>query len=170
MNNNRVFHGSIGLIKVEGRVIGKMRSIQAQETYNRLDVQGLGTIFTSEAPVTKFNGTVSCEFMSVDFTREGIPGAIKRNLPSLASRIFDGEISLEDNISIDSDRGVQIDIFKKVEDLLLPDGSIKPKAIPYAVIQNCLLESDSFTVSEGTVAGHSQSFKYLRPIQTVEQG
>lgn len=167
---DRVIHGSIALIKVEGVTIGKMRSISAQENYQRIDVQGLGTIYTQEAPVVKFTGTVTCDFMSIDFASEGIRNAIRRNLPNLASRVFDGEISLEDQLSIDSDRGVQIDVFKKVEDVLNADGTIKPKAIPYAVIQNCMIESDSFNISEGTVGGKNQSFRFLRPIQLVKQG
>lgn len=169
MIENRVLHGSIALIKVGDTVIGKMRSISATENYNRLDVQGMGTIYTQEAPVVKFTGNVQCSFMSMSFAHvnDGIKGAIRRDLPNLASRVFDGEISLEDQLSIDSDRGVQIDVFKKVEDILNPDGTIRPKAIPYAIIRKCLIESDSFEVSEGAVAGHNQSFRFLEPIQYV---
>ena len=107
--------------------------------------------------------------MSISFTKEGIKGAIRRNLPNIASRVFEGEISLEDQLSIDSDRGVQIDIFKKVEDVLNAYGTIKPKAIPYAIIANCLIESDSFVISEGSIGGHTQSFRYLRPAQEPKQ-
>lgn len=170
MREDRVIHGSIALIRVEGITIGKMRSISAQESFQRIDVQGLGTIYTQEAPVVKFTGNLTCEFMSISFANEGIRNAIRRNLPNLASRVFDGEISLEDQLSIDSDRGVQIDIFKKIEDVVNPDGTIKPKAIPYAVIQNCLIESDSFSISEGSVGAKNQSFRYLKPIQYVAQG
>lgn len=167
MATPKVFHGAIALIKVEGIVIGKMRSIQATENFARQEVRGLGTIFASEAPVTTWTGSLSCEFMSIDFTKEGIRKAIRRNLPNIASRVFSGEPSFEDQLVLDSDRGVQIDIFKKIEDLIDANGVIKPKATPYAVISRCLIESDSFNVSEGSIAGHSQSFKYLDPIQEV---
>lgn len=167
---DRVMHGSIAIIKVGDTVIGKMRSISAQENFQRLDVQGLGTIYTQEAPVVKFTGTLTCDYMSISFANEGVKNAIRRNLPNLASRVFDEEISLEDQLSIDSDTGVQIDVFKKIEDLVNEDGTIKPKAIPYAVIRNCMIESDSFNISEGAVAGKSQSFRYLTPIQYVAQG
>lgn len=170
MREDRVIHGSIALIRVEGKTIGKMRSVSAQESFTRQDVQGLGTIYSSELPITKFSGSLTCEFMSIDFTRDGIPGAIKRNMPSLASRIWDGEISLEDQLSIDSDRGVQVDIFKKVEDILNLDGSIKPKVAPYAIIYNCMIESSSFNISEGSIGGVNQSFRYLKPIVEVKQG
>lgn len=167
MANDKVFHGAIALIKVEGIVIGKMRSIQATENFGRQEVRGLGTILPSEAPATTWSGTLSCEFMSIDFTREGIRKAIRRNLPSIASRVLNGEASFEDQIVLDSDRGVQIDIFKKIEDLIDANGIIKPKAVPYAVISRCLIDSDSFNVSEGSLAGHSQSFRYLDPIMEL---
>lgn len=167
---DRVVHGAIALIKVDGIVIGKMRSISATENFTRGDVQGLGTIYSTERPAMKFVGTLSCEFMSVSFTDEGIRNAIRRNLPNLASRVWDGEISLEDQLSIDSDTGVQVNIFRKVQDALNPDGTVKPKAIPYAIIENCLIDSDSFNISEGAIAGHSQAFTYLRPIQYVANG
>ena len=119
-NKNNVLHGSIALIKVGDKTIGYMTSISAQENYQRLDVQGLGTIYTQEAPVTKFTGNLTCEFMSVSFASadEGIIGAIRRDLPNIVSRVFEGEVSLEDNIAIDSSRGVQVDVFKKTEDIL----------------------------------------------------
>lgn len=163
----KVIHGAIALIKVQGLVIGKMRSIQAQESYTRLDVQGMGTIFSAEKPMTKFNGTLSCEFMSIDYTKEGITNAIRRNLPILASQVFAGNPSFEDQMVLDSDVGVQIDVFKKVEDLIDANGIIKPKAIPYATITRALIDGDSFNISEGSIGGHSQSFSYLDPIQGV---
>lgn len=167
MSTPKVFHGALALIKVQGVVIGKMRSISAQESFNRTDVQGLGTIFSSEAPATKFSGTVSCEFMSVDFTKEGIRKALRRDFKNIGSQVFTGAPSFEDQLVLDSDRGVQIDIFKKVEDIIDANGNIIPKAVPYAVISRCLIDSDSFNVSEGSIAAHSQSFRYLDPIIEV---
>ena len=127
----------------------------------------MGTIFSSEKPVTKFNGTVSCEFMSIDFGREAINNAIRRNLPIIASQVFSGSPSFEDQLVLDSDRGVQIDIFKKIEDLIDSNGNIVPKAVPYASIARCLIDGDSFNISEGSVGGHTQSFQYLDPIQEL---
>lgn len=166
-NNTRVIHGSIALIKVQGIVCGKMRSINAQESYNRLDVQGLGTIYSAEAPATKFSGTVSCEFMSDDFTKEGIRKALRRDIKSINSQLATGGASFEDQLVLDSDRGVQIDIFKKIEDIIDANGNIIPKAVPYAIIQRCLIDSDSFNISEGAIGSHNQSFRYLDPIIEV---
>jgi hypothetical protein len=164
--NDKVFHGALALIKVQGVVIGKMRSVSCQENFARQEVRGLGTILPSEAPVTTWTGTLSCEYMSVNFANEGIKNALRRYLPNLASQVLNGEISFEDQLVLDSDKGVQVDIFKKVEDVIDANGNIKPKLVPYAVVRNCMIESDSFNVSEGSLAGHSQSFKYLKPVMT----
>lgn len=160
----RVIHGAIALIKSGGLVLGYMRSIQAQESFQRLDVQGLGTILLAEAPVTKFIGSLTCEFMSIKFTSEGVRGAIRRDLPNIASRVFEGEVSLEDQLVLDSSEGVVLEVYKKVTDIFNADKTIKPKAIPYAIIRRCLIESDTFQIAENQIGGHSQTFKYLEPI------
>lgn len=165
MADTKVYHGAIALIKVDGQVIGKMRSISCQENFARQEVRGLGTILPSEAPVTSWTGSLSCEYMSINFSNEGIKNALRRYLPNLASQVLNSLESFEDQVVLDSTTGVQIDIFKKVEDVIDANGIIKPKLVPYAIVRNCLIESDSFNVSEGSLAGHSQSFKYLSPIQ-----
>lgn len=160
---DKVLTGAIALIKVDGVVVGKMRSISVQESIQRMEVRGLGTIMPSEAAVTTWTGTLSCEFMSVEFKNDGIKNAIRRVFPNIASQVVLGNESFEDQLVLET-QGVQVDVYKKVSDIIAADGTIKPKLIPYAVIQNCLIESDSFQISEGGIAGHNQSFKYLKPI------
>lgn len=164
MAEPKVLTGAIALIKVDGQVIGKMKSVRCQENMRRLAVRGIGTILPSEQAVTEWEGTLSCEFMSIDFKTDGIRNAIRRNFPNIASQVLAGESSFEDQLVLDVD-GVTIDIFKKVTDLIDPvTGNIKPKVVPYAIVRKCLIESDSFDISEGAIAGHSQSFKYLLPV------
>lgn len=161
--DDKVLTGAIALIKVDGQIIGKMRSVSVQEQIQRMEVRGLGTIMPSEAAVTSWSGTLTCEFMSVSFKNDGIKNAIRRTFPNIASQALIGGESFEDQLVLDT-QGVQIDIFKKVADVIDANGIIKPKLIPYAVVQNCLIESDSFQISEGGIAGHNQSFKYLKPM------
>ena len=75
MADNKVFTGAIALIKVGGKVIGKMKTIRCQESYRRQPVVGLGTIIPSDAPVTGFEATLSCEFMEIRFEETGITDA-----------------------------------------------------------------------------------------------
>jgi hypothetical protein len=161
---DKVLTGAIALIKVNGVVIGKMRSVRVQEQFRRTEVRGLGTILPSEAPVTEWSGSLNCEFMSIDFKTDGIKDAVRRVMPNIASQVLNGATqSFEDQLVLDYD-GVQVDIYKKIADVIDARGNIKPKLVPYAIVRQCLIESDSFDISEGSIAGHSQSFKYLKPV------
>lgn len=167
MSKNKVLTGAIALISVGGQTIGKMKSVRVQESIRRMPVRGIGTILPSEQAVTEWEGTLSCEFMEVDFKKTGITDAIRRVFPNVASQVLNEETSFEDQLILDSE-GVQVDIFKKVSDVVDANGIIKPKLKPYATVYNCLIESDSFDISEGSIAGHSQSFKYLTPITYLQ--
>lgn len=167
MSKNKVLTGAIALISVGGQTIGKMKSVRVQESIRRMPVRGIGTILPSEQAVTEWEGTLSCEFMEVDFKKTGITDAIRRVFPNVASQVLNEETSFEDQLILDSE-GVQVDIFKKVSDVVDANGIIKPKLEPYATVYNCLIESDSFDISEGSIAGHSQSFKYLTPITYLQ--
>jgi hypothetical protein len=163
MANQPVLTGAIALIKSSGVVVGKMKGVRCQENMRRLPVRGIGTILPSEQAVVEWEGTLSCEFLEIEFDKTGIPNAIRRNFPNVASQVLNGNASFEDQLVLDVD-GVQIDIFKKITDVIAADGTIKPKLKPYAIVKQCLIESDSFDISEGAIAGHSQSFKYLVPL------
>lgn len=158
-----VLTGAIALIRVNGNVVGRMKTVRCQESFRRQPVKGIGTILPSEEAVTDWEGTLSCDFMEVRFEETGIPNAIRRKFANAASRVLTGDVSFEDQLVLDTD-GVQVDIFKKVKDVINPDGTIKPKLEPYAIVKRCLIESDSFDISEGSISGHSQSFKYLDPV------
>jgi hypothetical protein len=164
MADNKAYHAAIALIKVKGKVIGKIRNLRGNEQYNRIGVQGVGTIFESEAPVTKFNGSCSCSLIEINFKEGGLPGAVNRKFGNVESAVLAGESSFEDQIVLD-DEGIQIDLFKKVADVIDPStGVIKPKLNPYATISHALIETDGFDISEGNLVGRDQSFKYLKPI------
>lgn len=167
MLKDKVLTGAIALISVGGQTIGKMKSVRVQESIRRMPVRGIGTILPSEQAVTEWEGTLSCEFMEVDFKKTGITEAIRRVFPNVASQVLNEETSFEDQLILDSE-GVQVDIFKKVSDVVDANGIIRPKLEPYATVYNCLIESDSFDISEGSIAGHSQSFKYLTPITYLQ--
>ena len=52
MSSTNVLTGAIALIKVQGEVIGKMKSVRCQEQIRRQPVRGLGTVIPSEQAVT----------------------------------------------------------------------------------------------------------------------
>lgn len=152
-NELKVMTGSIAIVRKNGTAIGKMRNVRWTENIGRGEVRGLGTILTSEAPALTWGGTVSCDFYEVDFTTTGVPDAIKRNVQT--SQEFETQLLLDYD-------GVQLDIFKKVEDVVV-DGLKKSKNIPYVTLTQLLIESDGAEVTEGAISGHNQAFRYLGP-------
>jgi hypothetical protein len=67
MADNKAFHAAIALIKVKGKVIGKIKNLRGNEQYNRIGVQGVGTIFESEAPVTKVQWHMLMQLIEIAF-------------------------------------------------------------------------------------------------------
>ncbi len=156
MADGKVFTGALGVIRVNGTPIAKVRNIRWTENVNRGDVRGVGTILTSEAPALTWGGSVSMDFYETDFATTGLPGAIKRFLQT--------NQDFEDQLLLDYD-GIQLDIFKKELDVIDPaTGLKKPKAVPYATLRHLLIESDGADLTEGAISGHSQTYRYLGPV------
>lgn len=166
-DNGRVLTGAIAIIRVKGIPVGKMRNIRYVENISRVQVRGIGTILASELAAVAWDGQLSCDFFEVRFQTSGIKDAILRNFTSARSRIADGLESFEDQLVLEQD-GVQIDIFKKVADVIDPVTKIiKPAAVPYASIGRAFIESDGFDITDGGVSGHNQSFRCLDPVLTI---
>jgi hypothetical protein len=156
MAEPKVFTGALAIIRKNGTPIGKMRNIRWTEDIGRGEVRGIGTTLTSEAPALSWAGRGSCEFYSVDFTTTGL-GGIKRAVKT--NQEFDDQLMLEGD-------GLQLDIFKKVADIIDPDtGNVIPKAEPYATLAQVFIESEDGDVTEGAISGQNQSFRYLSPIK-----
>ena len=161
----KVLTGSIAIIKVKGEVIGKMKDVRYQEQIRRVRVGGIGTIFASEQPPVEWDGTLNCDFMVIDLTKSQVPNSIRRDFASARSQVLSGQESYEDQLVLGCCVGaVQVDIFKKVCDTVTADGKVVPKLQLIGTIPDCLIESDSFNVSESQISSRSQSFKCLTPI------
>ncbi len=167
MAEDKVLTGAIALIKVKGDVVGLMRTVSLNETFRRIPVRGIGTVLPSEQAVTEWDGTLTCDFMMIDLKRSGIPGAIRRDFTSVASQVATGGVSFEDQLILDVD-GVQVDLFKKVKDVIGSDGKIKPKLKPIATVKRALIDNDSMDVNEGNVSTRRQSFKYLDAVLFID--
>jgi hypothetical protein len=153
---DHVMHGALAVVRKNGTAIGRMRNVRWTENLRRADVRGIGTIIVQEAPVVEHAGSLTCDFYEVDFSKTGLPEAIRRDVQT--------NQEFEDNVLLNYD-GIQLDIFKKVEDAVDPDtGLKKSKVQPYAIIRRLLIESEGADISEGAISGHNQSFKYLDPV------
>jgi len=150
-----ILTGALAIVKRNGTVIGRMRNIRFTENTSLGEVRGIGTLLTIEAPALAHKGTWSCDFYEIDFGTSGIPQAIRRDVQT--NNDFEDQLLLAD--------GFQIDIFKKVEDAVDTNtGLKKSKAIPYASLRRCFIDTDGADTTEGAISGHSQSGIYLDPI------
>jgi hypothetical protein len=152
-----VITGALAIVRRNGTAIARIRNITATENTSLGEVRGLGTTITIEAPALTHGGTWSAEFYEEFFQTTGIPGIIRRDVQTNAE--------FEDQL-LANEEGVQIDIFKKVEDFVDPDTGLKRlTAVPYAILKRCFIESDGFNIGENAVGSHSQSGRYLDPIK-----
>ena len=149
---NKSLTAPLAIIKHDGISIGKMRNVKVQESFQRGDVKGIGRITPQEKPVIGWSGTLSCEFVLVDFDISTIPSVLNRNVNSVTEFV---------NALIVNETPVQINLYKKIPD---PDNALGNLEQPFATINDLLLESDEFSVNEGQVGGKSQSFSYLTPM------
>ena len=156
MPKNEVITGALGIIKVKGRAIGKMRSIRVNENMRRVPIRGLGTILPKEMPIVEWAGTLQCDFFNIDFTKSQIPGAVKRILQTVQQ--------FEDNILLDDDYLLQVDIYRKIKDIIDASGNIIPKITPYARISGLVINAENFDLTDGQVSNRNQSFDYIYPI------
>ncbi|MEX1384020.1 hypothetical protein [Lutibacter sp.] len=150
------FTGALAIIKVQGEAVGKIQNIRVNENINRVDVRQLGDPIPVESPVVQWSGTLSCSIIEVDFDKGGIKNAIRRDVQS--NEEYSDQLLLNPN-------GVQIDIFKKISDVIDPNtGLIRSTIKPFAVITKVLIDSDSFNINEGQVVLRDQSFRFLSPV------
>lgn len=153
---NKVLTGAIALIKVKGVTVGKMKNLQATESFRRGRVSGIGELVASEAPALEHSGQLQCEFYEVDYETTGLPDAIIRRAPSIQDFV--------DNVLLQED-GIDLVIFKKVEDLIDPATKlIRAKPRVHASINRCFLDQESMNIGEGQISGHNQTFSFLDPI------
>lgn len=154
--SNNVLTGAIAVVKVNGQPIGKMRGITITENIGRQDVRGLGRITVAEAPAITHAGTLRAQFFEIEYKKSGFPNAVRRDVSTIQQ--------FEDNVLLDTD-GIQVDVFKKVEDFVDPNtGLRRAKLKPQYIVTRVLFESEDIDVNDGQISGRNQSFKFLDPI------
>ena len=154
----KVLTAPLAVIKVGGVAIGKMKNIRVTENIRRGRVTGIGRLTPSEVPAIDWSGSLSAGFYSITFNNQDelIKNAILRNVGNVQE--FVDTILLQEE-------GVQIDILKKVTDVIDPDtGIITPEYEIFASIRGCFATKEGFDISEGQISGRDVDFEYITPI------
>jgi len=145
----------MAIIKVNGIAVGKMKDIRVNESFRRQPVKGLGQLYADEMPVLDFEGTVSCSYYNIDLKRSMLAGAINRSANDVEQ--FTANMLLQE-------KGVQLDILRRVKVGTNPDGSVKWDYESYCSIKQLFLNRQSFNISEGQISGRDEEFSHTEPI------
>jgi len=161
---SQVLTGALAIIKLNGQPIGKMRNIRVTENINRGRVSGIGELTPQELPALQWNGTVSCSFYSIQYKSDGVAG-IDGN-PDIGITREAGSIAEWAEHVVLQEQGVDIDIFKKVQDAIDPVTGLLKNNIPepFARIEGMFLDRDGFDITENGISGRDQDFTYKNPI------
>lgn len=151
---SKVLTAPLVVVKKNGVAVAKIRSLRLNESIQRGEVQGLGNLTLDEVPPTRIRCSASFSLYTVTFRDSAIPDGINRTFDTLKS--FVDNFLLKD--------GIQLDLYKKVEDSVDENGIKTAKLEPFATIRDMYIDSDSMDVTEGNVSTRDQSFQYLTPV------
>ena len=147
----------IVLIKIDGHVVGKMRTLRIQEQYNRTDVRGIGELLVQEKPIIGVNCTFNCNFAVVSIDRLGTipnPFTIKG---AQTPKQFADTVLLKDT-------GVNLHLYKKAPKVEENGIVVEVQEDLIGVIYNAFMDSQSIDFSEGNIILSDISGAYLTPV------
>lgn len=160
----QVLTGALAIIKINGQPIGKMRNVRVTENLNRGRVSGIGELTPQELPALQWNGTVSCSFYSIEWKKDGIAGVEGSPVTGI-TRVAGSIPEWVEHVLL-QEQGVDLDIFKKIQDAIDPvTGLLKNNnPQPFARIEQMFLDRDGFDITENGISGRDQDFSYKNPI------
>lgn len=135
--------------------IGYMRNIRITETISRGSVKGIGRLTDREKPAMSIQCTWNADFSLIDLSRTGIPGANKRNVPS---------VELYKDTLVLLEMPLDIYIYKKEMDSTDGNVVLSTKEGDFAILRNVYINSESFDITENQVSSQNQSGEYTEPI------
>lgn len=152
------FSAPQAFIVMDGEVAGYMRNINFTENINRADVQGLGSETSIEVPVVKIQCSLSAGFYFIDFNSPVMKKILNRGT---TVENFKQSLSL-------GNFPTQIVVYKKTiavqDEATKLVTSIAKDGQKIVKVADFFIESQSFELSEGGIAGSNISGRYLTPI------
>lgn len=154
--NTPVLTAPLGIIKVNGIPIGKMRNIRINENISRGRVQGIGSLTLQEVPALSYVGTLSCDSYNVTYKKSAIPDSLATSVQTVEQ--FVDSVLLQEE-------GVEVQLFKKIPKAGQPKrGKIESSEEVLATVRNLFLDSKGMDIAEGSISGKNQSFTFTEPI------
>lgn len=154
----RVFTAPKAFIKINNQVAGFVRNLTFSENVQRANVQGLGSLTYQEAPPVAYTCNWQVDQYFISFETEVMKSMLKKfgSIAEIKNSLVLGDISFD--ITIYSKTIQSSDQSTK----LVTEVDNTGKTI--ANLSGCLLNSQSFQVSEAGIAGVNIQGIYLEPI------
>ncbi len=157
MAQKTVFTGTLGIIKVKGKIVGRCRQIRAEESFTQDETRGIGNATPQEFNFTMWGGTVTLGHHLVEFTKSPVFNSMRRF----------GHDALINHLLHDPD-GITIDVFRKRPGATDSDSMLISSNLRHEFsIQGVFITSDGFSLPENQKGTRDQSFRYKYPITTI---
>lgn len=149
-------------ITIEGQVAGYIRNINFSEAIQRQPVIGLGSLYPQEVPAVSANNTFSVDMFFLDFRRPVMKKLLNRTggINALKNTMSMGDLPISINIyrktikSMDSEAKLVTEINAAGEEI--------------AVLRDCFIDTQNWTLAENGIAASTTSGRYLTPVSFTE--
>ena len=145
-------------ITIENQPAGYIRTINFTENIQRVPVRGLGSLYAQEVPAVSGECTFNVEQFFIDFRLPVVKKLLDRTggAEALKNTLIIGEIPMS------------INIYKK--EIQTQDANTKliteidKTGTEIAVLRNCFINSQNWSLTEGGIASLGTTGQYLTPV------
>lgn len=158
MNGTKTFTAPKAYITIEGQIAGYVRNISFTENITRTEIRGLGNLYAQEVPATSAANTFNLDMFFLDFEQPVMKKLLNR---------YGGADALKNTLSL-GDLPISINIYKKliksVDSTTKLVTSVDTAGKEIAILRDCFVDSQNWTLQEGGIASTTASGRYLTPV------
>ena len=158
----KTFTAPKAYITIEGQAAGYIRNISFTENIQRQDIRGLGNLYAQEVPAVSASNSFSVDQFFLDFSTPVMKKLLNR---------YGGAKAIIDTLSL-GDLPISINIYKREIQSQDPTTKlvtgISPSGKEIAILRDCFIDSQNWTLAEGGIASSTSSGRYLTPVSFNE--
>jgi hypothetical protein len=161
MSRGNVYTAPKAYIKIDNEVAGYVRNLNFSENVQRANVQGLGSLTLQEAPAVVYMCQWSVSQYFISFNTPIMQKMLKKfgSIAEIKNSLVLGDIAFD--ITMYAKTVASEDANSKLVTEVDNTGNT------IARLQGCLVNSQSFQLQEGGIAGTDINGIYLEPISTA---
>jgi hypothetical protein len=161
MSRGNVYTAPKAYIKIDNEVAGYVRNLNFSENVQRVNVQGLGSLTLQEAPAVVYTCQWSVSQYFISFNTPIMQKMLKKfgSIAEIKNSLVLGDIAFD--ITMYAKTVASEDANSKLVTEVDNTGNT------IARLQGCLVNSQSFQLQEGGIAGTDINGIYLEPISTA---